>query len=176
MTRTLLAAAAVALLVAVPAVAQRDQRRPSLLPAGPGREIVAVACTQCHAPTAFTNLREDADAWRHQVLDMVLRGAQVGPGDLDKVVSYLATNFGPGINTPPPVHPVTLPAGAGKVLVEQDCALCHGLDRVVAVKRSRQGWTEVLKRMAFYGAPLSAKDEETIAAYLDNKVGAATKR
>jgi cytochrome c5 len=172
MIRNLLAAGAVAAaLAAFPAAAQQQQP-PSPLPPGEGSEIVAVACTQCHAPTAFTGLREDANAWRHQVYDMVLRGAQVGPGDIDKVVNYLASNFGPGINVPQATKPVTLPDGPGKDLVENNCVLCHGLDRVAAVKRSSTGWTDVLKRMAFYGAPISGQDEKAIAAYLDAEFGA----
>jgi hypothetical protein len=106
----------------------------------------------------------------------VLRGAQVGPGDIDTVVNYLAINFGPGVNLPPPVREVTLPDGPGKDLVEKNCVLCHGLDRVAAVKRSLVGWSDMLKRMEFYGAPVSGKDEQTITAYLESKFGADTRR
>jgi cytochrome c5 len=176
MLRDLLAvAAAVGALATAPAAAQQ-QPHASPLPPGEGRQIVAAACTQCHAPSTFTGLREDADAWRQQVYDMVLRGAQVGPGDIDTVVNYLAVNFGPGINVPPPLHEVTLPDGPGKDLVEKDCALCHGLDRVAAVKRSPTGWSDVLKRMDFYGAPVSGKDAQTITAYLEDKFGADTRQ
>jgi cytochrome c5 len=176
MIRDLLAAvAAVAALATAPAAAQQQQHA-SPLPPGNGREIVAVACTQCHAASAFTDLREDSNGWRHQVYDMVLRGAQVGPGDIDTVVSYLATNFGPGVNVPPPVREVSLPDGPGKDLVERNCVLCHGLDRVAAVKRSPRGWSDVLKQMEFYGAPISGKDEQTIAAYLESHFGADTRR
>jgi cytochrome c5 len=167
--------AAIGALAAVPAAAQQ-QRHASPFPPGDGRQIVAVACTQCHAPSAFTGLREDANAWRQQVYDMVLRGAQVGPGDIDTVVNYLAINFGPGIDVPPPVREVTLPDGPGRDLVEKDCVLCHGLDRVAAVKRSPIGWSDVLKRMEFYGAPVSGRDEQTIMAYLESKFGADPRR
>jgi cytochrome c5 len=176
MMRDLLAAAAaIGALATAPAAAQQQQHAYPL-PPGEGREIVAIACTQCHAPSAFTDLREDAEAWRHQVYDMVLRGAQVGPGDIDTVVHYLAINFGPGINVPPPMREVTLPDGPGKDLVEKNCVLCHGLDRVAAVMRSPVGWSDVLKRMEFYGAPVSAKDEQTIMAYLESEFGADTRR
>lgn len=172
MIRDLLACmAAIGALATAPAAAQQQQHA-SPFPPGEGRGIVAVACTQCHAPSTFTDLREDANAWRYQVYDMVLRGAQVGPGDIDTVVNYLAINFGPGINVPPPMRQVTLPDGPGKDLVEKNCVLCHGLDRVAAVKRSPIGWSDVLKRMEFYGAPLSGKDEQTITAYLESKFGA----
>jgi mono/diheme cytochrome c family protein len=171
MTRILLAAvAAVAALAVHPAAAQQPPQQ-SPFPPGDGREVVAVACTQCHAPTAITSLREGPDAWRHQVYDMVLRGAQVGPGDIDKVVDYLATNFGPGVNVPPPVKEVTLPDGTGKDLVEKNCVLCHGLDRVSAAPRSEAGWTAIIGRMKFLGAPVSDQDEKTIVSYLDTKFG-----
>jgi cytochrome c5 len=172
MIRNLLATGGVALaLAAFPAAAQQQQQ-PSPFPPGEGREIVAVACTQCHAPSVFTGLREDANAWRYQVYDMVLRGAQVGPGDIDMVVNYLASNFGPGINVPRATKPVSLPDGPGKDVVEKNCVLCHGLDRVAAVKRSSTGWTDVLKRMVFYGALVSGQDEKAITAYLDANFGA----
>jgi hypothetical protein len=90
------------------------------LPAGPGRDIVAVACSQCHGLSAFTWLRQGEQAWRHQVYDMILRGTQIGPSEIDTVVTYLTTNFGPGVNVPPSA-PVNLPAGTGKAVVEGSC-------------------------------------------------------
>ena len=80
-------------------------QQPGALPPGQGRDIVAVACTQCHAPDAFAHLRQGAEAWRHQVYDMILRGAQVGPGDIDAAVKYMTTNFGPGVPFPGPAAP-----------------------------------------------------------------------
>jgi mono/diheme cytochrome c family protein len=127
------------------------------LPLGEGREIVAVACTQCH-PTA--QLREGRNAWRFQLYDMILRGAQIMPSEIEPVVNYLATNFGPGINVPPPLTQVTLP-GPGKDLVESHCAVCHGLDRVAGAK--------LACRVVFLGAPVSADETKTITTYLDDK-------
>lgn len=171
MTRMILAAAAATLVLAAVGATAQQQQQQSPFPPGEGRDIVAVACTQCHAPSAITNLREGPDAWRRQVYDMVLRGAQVGPDDIDKVVNYLATNFGPGINPPPPTREVTLPDGPGKDLIAKDCVLCHGLDRVAAAKRSQQGWTDIVHRMVFLGAPVSGDEEKTVLSYLDDKFG-----
>jgi len=172
MTRTVLAAAAaVAALAAFAAAAQQPQPQ-SPFPPGEGRDLVATTCTQCHAPTVFTPLREGPDAWRGHIVDMMMFGAQVGPDDLDKMVNYLATNFGPGVNVPPPVKQVTLPDGQGKDLVEKNCVLCHGLDRVAAANRSAAGWSAIVGTMKFFGAPLSGDDEKTITAYLDDKFGA----
>jgi cytochrome c5 len=154
---------------AMPSQAQQPGATP--LPPGEARDIVAVACTQCHAPSAFTQLREGADAWRFQVYDMILRGAQLTPPEIDKAVDYLAANFGPGINLPAAATPVTLPDGPGKDLVETRCTACHGLDRIAAAKRSKREWDDLVAHMAYLGAPVSADEAKTVTAYLDAKFG-----
>jgi mono/diheme cytochrome c family protein len=162
-------AVAASLLAAAPLRAQ--QFNPNALPDGEGREVVAAACSTCHPAVAFTRLREGSDAWRAQVYDMILRGAQVAPDEVDTVVSYLATHFGPGINVPQG-RPTTLPDGAGKDLVAAQCSVCHALDRVTAAKRSPAAWKDVLARMKFFGASYSPEEETAIAGYLDTQFGA----
>jgi len=167
------AVAGAALGAAVASSSSYAQQPPAnLLPPGDGRDIVAVACTQCHGPNVFAQLREGQDAWRFQVYDMILRGAQVAPADIDKVVGYLSASFGPGVNVPPPLHQVTLPDGQGKDLVESHCSVCHGLDRIAMAKRAPGEWNQIIHRMMFLGAPVSGDDAKTITAYLDAKFGA----
>ena len=168
MRALLIAGALAALAHAVPAHAQ--QQNP--LPPGDGHDIVAVACTQCHGPNAFAQLREGPQAWRFMVHDMILRGAQVRPSEVDRVVNYLATNFGLGVNVPPPVIAVSLPDGAGKDLVETRCGtLCHGLDRVAAARRAPAEWDAIMRQMIFLGAPVSGDDVKTITSYLNERFG-----
>ena len=150
------------LIIASAAIAQQ----PPALPPGEGHDIVAVACTQCHGPGPFAQLRQGPEAWRSLVHDMVLRGAQVQPSEVNPVVNYLTAHFGPGNNVPPPMHAVSLPEGQGKDLVAQRCALCHGLDRVAMAKRSPAEWDAILTRMSFLGAPLDGQDRKLIRAYL----------
>jgi len=140
------------------------------LPAGPGRDIVAAACSQCHGLNAFTWLRQGATAWRHQVYDMILRGTQIGPNEIETVVTYLTTNFGPGINVPPSA-PVSLPPGAGKDVVEGSCAICHGLDRAVGTARSPAEWQAMVAKMVFLGAPLSTDQTRAAIDYLSANFG-----
>jgi mono/diheme cytochrome c family protein len=162
--------AASALLFAQGASAAEPQRPADPFPAGEGREIVAVACTQCHPASAITQLRVGADAWRFQIYDMILRGAQVQTNEIDSAVSYLATHFGPGINVPPG-RPVSLPDGAGKDLVEAQCSVCHGLDRVALSQRSPAEWDKIVRRMTFLGATASGDDTRAMVAYLNDKFG-----
>jgi mono/diheme cytochrome c family protein len=142
------------------------------LPAGDGRDIVAATCSQCHSLNAILQLREGRAAWRHQVYDMVERGAQVAPADIDTVVNYLATHFGPGIPFPgpSPAH-ITLPSGNGQAIVDARCSLCHGIDRVVATKRTRVQWTNIVNRMIYLGAALTPDDTKTVLDYLSTNFG-----
>ena len=159
-------------LALTPAGLAQEGRAPggNPLPAGPGRDIVAVACSQCHGLNAFTWLRQGDQAWRHQVYDMILRGSQIGPGEIDTVVNYLTTNFGPGVNVPSST-PVNLPAGAGKEVVEGGCGICHGLDRAVGTARSPGEWQAIVAKMVFLGAPLSADQQRAAIDYLSSNFG-----
>lgn len=142
----------------------------SPFPDGEGHDIVAVACTQCHGPNTFVNIRENAEAWRRQVWDMVERGAQISPSEMDTVVKYLSTVFGPGANLPQSAA-VSLPDGQGKEVVEGGCALCHSLDRIAAAKRSPADWQAVVAKMVFLGAPLSDDQAKAAVAYLNANFG-----
>jgi mono/diheme cytochrome c family protein len=147
------------------------QQTASALPAGEGRDIVAVACTQCHGVSAFTQLRQGPQGWRYQIYDMVLRGAQVRPEEMEKVVQYLSVNYGLGVNVPPALVATTLPAGEGRDLAESRCGLCHGLDRLTAVHRPASEWNQIVARMAFIGAPVAGDDAKKISDYLASTLG-----
>ena len=140
------------------------------LPPGDGHDLVAVACSQCHVLTTIAKIRDGAPGWRLFVNNMVLRGAQLTPGEVDTVVNYLALNLGPGINLPPS-KPATLPSGEGKELVETRCGLCHDLERVVTVKRRKADWPVIVANMAEQGAPVTADETHAISNYLATNFG-----
>ena len=156
------------LCVSLPALAQ--QPAPNPFPPGEGREIVASACTSCHGPATFINLRQGPEAWKRQMYDMILRGAMVQPSEIQPAVNYLVANFGTGNNVPPAMVKVSLPDGAGKELVEQRCTLCHGLDRAAGTKRTRTEWNGILSRMVFLGAPVAGDELKTVTTYLHDKL------
>ncbi len=166
MRKLVLIAAATAALSTV-AFAQS----PPQLPPGEGRDIVAVACSQCHTTNIINIMRKSAAGWREHVYDMFDRGAQVSDTEVDVVVDYLAANFGPGVNVPK-FEVAALPDGAGKDLVQQRCGTaCHDLTRVVVPRHGRKDWDRVVARMIQVGAPLTADEGKTIAAYLQEKFG-----
>jgi len=169
MRRFILAAAGILLLGFT---AEAQQSNP--FPADAGRDTIAVACTQCHRAGPITQLRMGEEGWRRQVYNMVLRGAQIGPDEIDDVVKYLASNFGPGVPVPGPAPtPVKLPEGAGADLVTGACGICHGVDRVVAVARPGRQWEAIVHRMVAIGAPIDANQAGQIISYLQANYGAA---
>ncbi len=166
MRMSVFGAAMAVCLASIPAHAQNAP----VLPPGEGRDIVAVACTQCHALTPLVSMRDGPVGWPRHVHHMVLRGAQVPPNDIATVLNYLNTNFGPGQSLPP-AKPVTLAPGSGKELVETRCTLCHDLERVTAAKRQKDAWPGLVANM-FDRFGLSAPDEaKTIATYLAANYG-----
>src|SRR6202451_542426 len=141
-----------------PAFAQNNANP---LPAGDGRDIVSVACSQCHYLGTIAKIRDGAAGWRTYVNNMVLRGAQLTPTEIDKVVDYLSLNLGPGANLPP-AKPVTLPDGAGKNLVETRCGLCHDLERIATAKRQKGAWPVIVNTMVAWGATATPDETKTM--------------
>jgi cytochrome c5 len=146
------------------------QQSTNPLPAGDGRELVAVACSQCHYLGTIAKIRDGASGWRTYVNNMVLRGAQLTPAEVDKVVNYLALNLGPGINLPS-ARAISLPDGEGKQLVETRCGLCHDLERVTAVKRHKAEWPLIVANMIASGATATPEEAKTISNYLATNFG-----
>jgi mono/diheme cytochrome c family protein len=162
-----LAFMALAAAAALPARAQQGRT----LPQGDGRDLVAVACSQCHALNLIMSLRDGPAGWRQFVTNMVTRGAQLNPREADTVIAYLATNFGPTAPTAAAAAAAALPPGPGKELVATRCTLCHDLERVAGVNRAKAQWPDLVANMVGRGAPVSPDEAETIAAYLAANFG-----
>jgi competence ComEA-like helix-hairpin-helix protein len=98
-TLCLLAATSLALMFAA------DDDDGKELPAGPGKELVAKVCIDCHTAATFRKMRLNEDGWFDKVGDMVDRGAKADENQQAEIVAYLVLNFGPGakvnMNTAP---------------------------------------------------------------------------
>jgi hypothetical protein len=62
---------------------------------GPEQTLVSQACTTCHLATQFTSQRKTAGQWAETVNQMINMGAVVGDSEFDRIVNYLAKNYGP---------------------------------------------------------------------------------
>jgi hypothetical protein len=67
--------------------------------------------------------------------------------------------------------PDPLPEGDGKKLVVKLCTDCHGVEQIVAKKRTKEDWDAVISDMVQKGA--SGKDDEfdAVVAYLTKNFG-----
>lgn len=54
----------------------------------------------------------------------------------------------------------------GKEAFESRCRLCHSIQTPLAKMKSREEWSQTVKKMVLYGAAVSADERETIVTYL----------
>jgi competence protein ComEA len=64
-----------------------------------------------------------------------------------------------------------LPEGKGKDLLQKICADCHGLDVIVNMKASKDGWQSVVDSMVGRGASGTKEELDTIVDYLAKNFG-----
>ncbi len=72
----------------------------SLLPDGPGKDLVLKDCQSCHSIQNVISRHGTADDWAQVVSQMIGRGANISDDDADSIVDYLAAHFGPTSTKP----------------------------------------------------------------------------
>lgn len=109
------------------------------LPAGKGKAELMRTCTACHGTDVIVQKRRTLKEWRKTVDDMVARGAEGTPQDIDNIVRYLSTNFGVEKTGTAPTMPVATPSASGpaaarspsendsakKTMIQNGCLVCH---------------------------------------------------
>jgi len=73
-------------------------RAVATFPPGPGRDVLAAACANCHNLGGIEPFRGyyDAARWRRLVDTMIAHGAKLDETETDVLVDYLVEHFGPG--------------------------------------------------------------------------------
>lgn len=72
----------------------------------------------------------------------------------------------------PVEEPTEAPAGFdGEVLLQERCAVCHTLDRVVRAGHSALGWEQTVDRMVKRGAELNDEERTFLIDYLTQTYG-----
>ena len=93
------------MLIALACAPAADEKDAARLPDGPGKQAVGKICVDCHDSGNFRKSRFTTEQWTDSVEDMVQRGAQGTPAEIEAIVAYLSKNFGQGapvrINTAP---------------------------------------------------------------------------
>src|SRR5262252_6094271 len=77
-----------------------DEGWSELLPPGEGRDLVLSSCTTCHNLKVVVHARKDRDGWAKSVNDMIQRGAQLFPEEIDPITAYVSKAFGPSVPKP----------------------------------------------------------------------------
>jgi len=155
-----------------------------------GQQLLTEACVQCHGLRVVRLTRDGTAGWLETVERMVVFGAQLDPGEVDTLVTYLATDFGPGAEpmSSGPLPPgavgmqvedtdtgqpmIQLPPGEGRELVATLCTSCHDAGRILATRRSDASWSRYVRQMLAQGqidpAPLQI---ESMVSYLQAEFG-----
>jgi len=77
------------LLTAVIGVAHAD------LPDGAGKAATVRICGRCHSPERAASLHQSRSAWEDTIVKMMKLGALGSDEELEAVLGYLSTHFGP---------------------------------------------------------------------------------
>ena len=81
------------------AVSWPQQDYKSMLPEGEGKELTVQLCATCHNLEKVVASRKTEKEWVQSVYNMISRGAQIFPEEVDPIVKYLAKSF--PTNRPP---------------------------------------------------------------------------
>ena len=57
----------------------------------------------------------------------------------------------------------------GKTAFEKKCGFCHSLARTLSQNKERAQWSQAVKRMVAYGAPLNSTERNAVTSYLTAK-------
>lgn len=68
----------------------------TLMPDGEGKDVTAQLCGTCHNLQKVVVSRKTPQEWERSVYDMVARGAQIFPDEVEQIVKYLAKSFPTG--------------------------------------------------------------------------------
>jgi competence ComEA-like helix-hairpin-helix protein len=112
-----------------------------ILPDGPGKELVAKVCIDCHTAATFRKMRLNEDEWWEKVGDMVDRGAKADQKQQTEIVAYLARNFGKDAKVNMNTAPHTELMVVLGFTIDESKALVEYRDGHDAFKQ----WSDVLK-------------------------------
>ena len=65
------------------------------LPDGKGKDVVEIACSDCHSLERIKAERRNEEGWNSLIHEMLENGAAINANDMPVIVAYLAKNFGP---------------------------------------------------------------------------------
>jgi competence protein ComEA len=161
---TIVSLAVLAAVLSVPLSAQN-------LPDGNGKAQLTATCTVCHGVDIIVAKKLTKQVWKGTVDQMVARGASASSEDLDAIVEYLTTNFGPADAAKPAASiaqgkPAEMPDGAGKEVILRICTTCHLPDHFAKYRKSPEDWSSTVARMAQRAPSMTPEEIKSVTDYL----------
>jgi competence ComEA-like helix-hairpin-helix protein len=136
------------------------------LPDGPGKDVFASVCSECHAVDLATNQKKPQAGWQSTVDSMIAKGATVSKEQAQQIVDYLTKNFGPDDSAAPAIASKAMPEGAGKEIILRECTACHLPDHFTKYRHTNEEWQAIVIRMGTRVRSATKDELDTVQKYL----------
>lgn len=138
----------------------------SVLPEGPGKQVVLKSCTSCHNVRIAISKRGNEDDWAQVISQMIGRGANISDDDADTIVEYLAKHFGP--SAPKPEEPAPPAQGSEPAHSPAPPSASAGTDQHSESKAPIKVNSATVEELES-GLGLTPADAEAIVHYREQK-------
>lgn len=136
------------------------------LPDGPGKDVFASVCSECHALDQATNQKKPREGWQATVDSMVAKGATASKEQQQAIVDYLTKNFGPDESAAPAAAANVMPEGPGKQIILRECTACHLPDHFTKYRHTNDEWQAIVIRMGQRVRSATKEELDTVQKYL----------
>ena len=163
---------ALAVIIALPAMAQNRATRPKIeRPDGPVWNVIRTNCTSCHGIDDYAFYSLDKDGWSKLIAEKHKPSITLPPADQALLLGYLADRFGPTTKpfprtyVPPEITTFFSDPEAFR-LMNRSCTRCHALDKVQGARKPADNWRVTLVDMRERGAQISDLELEQLVEWL----------
>ncbi len=136
-------------------LAASDEQEVKQLPEGPGKDVAAKVCLECHGAGNFRQFRLNKDGWEEQVGNMIDQGAKATEEEQTTLVEYLTRNFGPDSK----VNVNTAPLVELKKVLDISANQAQAVIDFRAAKGDFKQWQELQKVPGMDAAKIEAKKD-----------------
>ena len=137
------------------------------LPDGPGKDVFASVCSQCHTLDRVLNLKLTKEEWQEKVDRMGAKGASASKEEFTAIVDYLAKNFPSTAATASAGGgEKDLPEGPGKQIILRECTACHAPDHFTKYHHSPEEWQVIVTRMGQRVRSATTAELDSVQKYL----------
>jgi mono/diheme cytochrome c family protein len=136
-----------------------------------GQKLVAQKCGKCHSLERIFKALKDDQGWTETVTRMVaFDQPNISEEQGKQILNYLISQQ----KRREKLIATTSEVGGkeGKILIEQKCSHCHGLDRIYLAKKTPEEWAELVDNMVGYSEQedfLRPLEREAVLEFLSSR-------